>query len=55
VVSEETHQEVLEDGVGLGVGEELGETDERSLHDDISDIRVLGEERVGDRNRRQVV
>jgi hypothetical protein len=49
------HQEVLEDSVGLGVREELGETNQRGLHDDISDIRVLGEECVGNGNGGKVV
>jgi hypothetical protein len=50
-----TYQEVLEDSVCLGVGEELGETNKGSLHDDISDVRVLGEESVGDGDGGKVV
>jgi hypothetical protein len=49
------HQKVLEDGVGLGVREELGETDKGSLHNDISDVRMLGEQGVGDGDRGKVV
>ena len=43
-----TYQEVLEDSVCLGVGEELGKTNKGGLHDDIGDVRVLGEQSVGD-------
>lgn len=50
-----TCQEVLEDSVGLWVGEELGETDERSLHDDISDVRMLSEKSMGNGDRGKVV
>jgi hypothetical protein len=50
-----TYQEVLEDSVCLGVREELGETNKGSLHDNISDIRVLGEESVGNGNGGKVV
>ena len=46
------HQEVLEYGVGFGVGEELREADVRSLEYDVGNVRVFGEKSVGDWDRR---
>jgi hypothetical protein len=46
-----TYQKILEDGVGLWVGEELREPYVGGLEDYIGNIRVLGKESMGDGDR----
>jgi hypothetical protein len=54
-MQEGTYQEVLKDSVGLWVREKLRETDIGCLENNISDVRVLGKECVGNRDRREIM
>jgi hypothetical protein len=43
-----THQEVLQHASRLGVGKDVRDAHARGLHEHVGDVRVLGEEGVGD-------
>jgi hypothetical protein len=49
------YQEVLENSVGLGVGQEFRKADVGGLEDDISHVRVLGEESMGNRDGSEIM